>query len=75
MNTRPMTFITSTRAPFGVSIDRRRGPACRADNSIGREQCGCAFDEDQSLALVEGVIAERDAIGAGVEEFLRRSFR
>jgi hypothetical protein len=29
-----------------------------------------AFDEHQSFALIEGMIAERDAIHPGIEEFL-----
>src|SRR6185312_10225582 len=33
------------------------------------DQARRALDEDQRLALVPGVIAERDGIGAGVDQF------
>ena len=63
--TRPMALITSTRCPLAVSTravprpGTARGPVQRA------QQIGLALDEDQRLALVEGVVAERHHIGAG----------
>ena len=45
--------------------------ARRAARKVRRaDQFRRALDEHQRLALVEGVVAERDAIGAGIEEFV-----
>src|SRR6202011_4433109 len=49
-----------------------RGAAARgAGRVIGRaDQPRRTLDEDERLALVPGVIAERDGVGAGVEQVL-----
>ena len=61
MKMRPMALTTSTRAPSSRSRPPpRRGPACRGE--IDRaDQARLALDEDQRLALIEGMIADRDA--------------
>jgi hypothetical protein len=67
MKTRPIMLTTSTLAPLRASIRPRRAPACRGIVG-GADEAGLALDEDQRLALVEGVIAERDRVGAGGEK-------
>ena len=70
MKMRPMALITSTCAPFLVSI-MRGAAAGRAGRIVDRaDQPRRALDEDQRLLLVPGVIAERDRVGAGVEQLL-----
>ena len=57
--------------PAILGIDHRRAAARRAGGIVDRaDQPRRAFDEHQGLALVPGVIAERDRIGAGVEQLL-----
>ena len=58
-----------TPAVFGV--DQRAAAAGRASRKIRRaDEFWRALDEHQRFALVPGVIAERDGIAAGVEQFL-----
>ena len=58
----------STRAPLAVSMRARAG-ARRAARIIERaDQPRLMRDEGERFALIEGMIAERDAIGAGGEE-------
>ena len=53
-----------------LRLDQRRAAARRAGRIIDRpDQARRALDEDQRLLLVPGVIAERDRVGAGVDEF------
>ena len=70
MKMRPMALMTSTRAPFLASISADAA-ARRAGRIIDRaDEPRRALDEHQRLALVPGVIAERDRVGAGVDESL-----
>ena len=70
MKTRPIALTTSARLPFLVSISAAPRPACRSENWPGRWKLRRALDKHQSLALIPGVIAERDRIRAGIEQFL-----
>ena len=69
MNMRPMRLITST-----LLIPRRyerRAAAGRALGVVrGTDEPGLTRDEDQRLALVESVVAERDRVGAGGQKIL-----
>jgi len=63
--------VDDERALAVPGFDQRRAAAwCplrkirRANQPLG------AFDEHQRLALIPSVIAERDRIGAGIEQFL-----
>ena len=70
MKTRPIMLTTSTLRAVG-GLDQRRAAPRRAGRIIGgADQARLALDEHQRLALVEGVIAERDRVGAGGEKFL-----
>ena len=70
MNTRPIKLTTSARAP-PAAFDHRRAAPGRAGRIIDRaHQPRLAGDEDQRLLLVEGVIAERHRVGAGLEKFV-----
>mgnify|MGYP003694090021 CR=1 FL=1 len=70
MKTRPMALMTSARLPFLVSI-RAAAAARRMARKVERaDQARRALDEDQRLLLIPGVVAERDRIRAGVEQFL-----
>ena len=64
-----MALITSARLPFLVSTSavppRRALWKIRRTNEPRR-----ALDEHQRLALIPRMIAQRDSIGAGVDEFL-----
>ena len=70
MKTRPMALMTSARLPFLVSIRAAPRPGVPAWKIQRADQPRRALDEHQRLALIPGVIAERDRIRAGVEEFL-----
>jgi hypothetical protein len=51
--------------------DQGRATAGRAGGIVQRpDQARRALDEDQRLALIPGVVAERDGIGAGIEQLL-----
>jgi len=70
-----MALMMSARWPF-LASNQRRAAAGRAERKIRRpHQSGRALDEHQRLALIPGVIAERDGVGAGVEQFLIDRFR
>ena len=63
--------VDDQRALAVLGIDQRRATAWRAPRKIRRaNQPRRALDEHQRLALVPGMIAERDGVGAGVDEFL-----
>ena len=63
-------LTTSTLAPLAASM-RLRAAARRARGIIGgADQARLALDEDQRLLLIEGVIAERDRVGAGGEKIV-----
>ena len=70
MKTRPMALMTSARLPFLVSTSAAPRPGVPFGKFGGADQLRRALDEHQRLALIPGVVAERDGIGAGVEEFL-----
>ena len=59
-----MTFMTSTRAPLRASTIAAPRPGVPGRIVGGAHQARLALDEHQRLALVEGVVAERDHIGA-----------
>ena len=70
MKMRPMALITSTRAPF-LRLDQGRAAARRAGRIVDRtDEPRRPLDEHQRLLLVPGVIAERDRVGAGIDELL-----
>ena len=70
MKTRPMTLTTSTRAPLR-GLDQRHAAARRAGRIIDRaEQPRRALDEHQRLALVPGMIAAGDRVGAGIDQLV-----
>ena len=57
--------------PAVLGLDQRRAAAWRALRKIRRaNQPRGAFDEHQRLALVPGMVAERDSVGPYVDEFL-----
>jgi hypothetical protein len=63
--------VDDERALAVLGVDERRAAPGRAFRIIHRaDQPRRALDEHQRLALIPGVIAECDGIGAGVEEFL-----
>ena len=63
--------VDDQRALAALGVDQRRAAARRALREIRRpNQPRRALDEHQRLALVPGMIAERDRVGAGVDEFL-----
>ena len=52
-----------------LGLDHRRALARRAFGKIDRaDELRRALDEDQSLALIPGVIAERHRVGAGADQ-------
>ena len=69
MKTRPMALTTSTRAPFFASIKAAPRPGVPARIIDRPDHARRALDEDQRLLLVPGMIAERNGVDAGVEEF------
>ena len=65
-----MTLTTRTRWPERVSIEVRAPPG-RAGRKVHRaQQPRLALDEDERLALVPGMVAEGDGIGAGGQELV-----
>ena len=70
MKTRPMALMTSARLPFLVSISTAPRPGVCPRKIQRTNQPRRALDEHQRLVLIPGVIAERDRVGTGVEEFL-----
>ena len=71
---RPRTLTTrSLRAVR--ALDHRRAAARRAGRVVGRpDEPGLALDEDERLALVEGVVAKRHRIDADGAEILEDGF-
>ena len=62
--------IDDEHARAVLGLDQRRAAARRAGRIIDRaDQPRRALDEDQRLLLVPGMIAERDRVGAGIDEF------
>ena len=70
MKTRPMALMTSARLPFLVSISAAPRPGVWRGKFERADQARRALDEHQRLLLVPGVVAERDRIRAGIEQFL-----
>ena len=63
--------VDDQRALAAFGVDQRRAAARRADRKIRRpNEPRRALDEHQRLALIPGMIAERDRVGTGVDEFL-----
>ncbi len=63
--------IDDERALAVLGLDQRRAAAGRALRHVGgADEPRGALDEDQRLALVPGMIAERDGVGAGIEQLL-----
>ena len=70
MKMRPMALMTSARLPFLVSIMAAPRPGVPVGIIERADQPRRALDEHQRLALVPGVIAERDGVGAGVDQLV-----
>ena len=63
--------VDDQRALAVLGVDQRGAAARRAGRIIERaNQPRRALDEHQRLALIPGMIAERDGVGAGVDEFV-----
>ena len=63
--------VDNKRALAAFGVDQRGATAGRALRKIrGANEARRALDEHQRLALIPGVVAERDGIGTGVEQFL-----
>ena len=63
--------VDDERARAVLGLDQRRAAARRAGRIVERaDQPRRALDEDQRLALVPGVVAERDGVGAGVDHLV-----
>ena len=61
--------IDDERAGAVLRLDQRRAAAGRAGGIVDRpDQARRALDEDERLLLVPGVIAERDGVGAGLDQ-------
>ena len=70
MKTRPIG-IDDQHLRAVAAVEEIGAAARRAGRIIDRpQQARLALDEDQRLALVEDMVAERDAVGAGVEHLL-----
>ena len=70
MKTRPIRLITSTRAPF-FGFEQRHAAPRRAGRIIERtDEPRRALDEHERLALVPGVIAAGDGVGAGIDHLV-----
>ena len=63
--------VDDQRALAVLGADQRGAAAGRALGIVHRpDQARRALDEDQRLALIPGMIAERDGVGAGVDQFV-----
>ena len=63
--------VDHQRALAVLGVDQSGAAAGRAFGIIDRaDQARRALDEHQRLALVPGVIAERDGVGAGIDQFV-----
>ena len=70
MKMRPMALMTSARLPFLVSTMAAPRPGVPLRIIERADQARRALDEHQRLALIEGVIAERDGVGAGIDQLV-----
>ena len=70
MKMRPMALITSARLPFLVSTRAAPRPGVPFGIIDRADQARRALDEHQRLALIPGMIAERDGVGAGVDQLV-----
>ena len=68
MNTWPSASATKTRRPPGASKKRAPRPGAAWAIVERADDAGLLLDVAEHLALVEGVVAEGDAVGAGLEE-------
>ena len=71
MNTCPSTWATKTRRPPGASKKRAPCPGAAAGVVERPQDARLLLDEGEHVALVEGMVAEGQAVGAGVEQELR----
>ena len=63
--------VDDERALAVLGVDQRRAAAGRAVRIIDRaDQPRRSLDEHQRLALIPGMIAERDGVGAGIDQFV-----
>ena len=63
--------VDDQRALAVLGADERCAAAGRALGIVHRpDQARRALDEHQRLALIPGVVAERDGVGAGVDQFV-----
>ena len=63
--------VDDQRALAVLGVDQGRAAARRMARKIQRtDQARRALDEDQRLLLIPGVVAERDRVRAGIEQFL-----
>ena len=63
--------VDDERALAVLGVDHGGAAAGRALGIIERaDQARRALDEHQRLALIEGVIAERDGVGAGIDQLV-----
>ncbi len=70
MNTRPIRLIDQ-HPRAGRGLEDVGAAAGRAGGIVGgADQPRLALDEHQRLALIEGVVAERDRVDAGGEALL-----
>src|SRR6478672_6841117 len=56
--------------PTGAFIQKRATPRCARRVIGGPQKSRLALDENQRLALIKGMIAERHTIGAGIYEIV-----
>ena len=68
MNTWPSTCATKTLRPPGASKKRAPCPGAARAKFSGRSIRGSCSMKAEHVALVEGVVAEGDAVGAGLEQ-------
>ena len=62
--------MTSTRAPFFASIIAAPRPGLLFGKFSGRISARDALDEHQRFPLPPGMVAERDDVGAGIDELV-----
>ncbi len=63
--------VDDERAFSRLGVDQGSTPTWIVAHEIHRaDQARRALDEDQRLFLIPGVIAERDGVGAGIQQFL-----
>ena len=74
MKIRPMALITSTSAPLAALNRPAPRPGVPGGIVDGPQQLLVALDEHQRFLLVEGMVAERDHVGAGTQQLLQDGF-